>query len=73
MEIIIIRIAITYFLIGTIILFNLLFNPRLTINTINIETKEIKPVSSLFLILFSLFWIILFPILLINRNKIEKE
>lgn len=73
MKILIIKFIITYLCIATYILFNLLFNKRLTFGKINRLTGEIKPASTWLLIICSLCWIIFIPIILINKFKYEKE
>ena len=53
---------IIYYLIATFIFCNLLFNSNLNVTLVNTKTKEEKNPSSIFLILYCLFWIISIPL-----------
>lgn len=52
----------TYYLIATFVFCNILFNSRINLTLINKRTKEEKNPSSIFLILYCLFWIIFIPL-----------
>lgn len=69
MEIVVIKIVMFYFFIATIILLNLLFNVRIVMGKYNEEKQEIVPSPNWFKLLFSLFWIITIPLLILNIKK----
>ena len=74
MQLIIIKAIFMYLFIATIILINLLFNQNLTLGRLNTKTGELTPSPNWFKMLFSFYWIIAIPIILINRIKyIDKE
>lgn len=52
----------TYYLIATFVFYNILFNSRIKLTLVNKKTKEEKNPSSIFLILYCLFWIIFIPL-----------
>ena len=52
----------TYYLIATFVFCNILFNSRIKPTLVNKKTKEEKNPSSIFLILYCLFWIIFIPL-----------
>lgn len=52
----------TYYLIATFVFCNILFNSRVKLTLVNKKTKEEKNPSSIFLILYCLFWIISIPL-----------
>jgi len=56
-------IFIIYYLIGTFILLNLVFNPNFNLTLVNKKTKEEKEPSSSFIVFFCLLWIIYVPLL----------
>lgn len=58
----------TYYLIATFVFCNILFNSRIKLTLVNKKTKEEKNPSSIFLILYCLFWIIFIPL-----SKFEGE
>lgn len=62
MEHIYILIFFTYYLIATFVFCNILFNSRIKLTLVNKKTKEEKNPSSIFLILYCLFWIIFIPL-----------
>lgn len=51
-----------YYLIATFVFCNILFNSRINLTLVNKRTKEEKEPSSIFLILYCLFWIIFIPL-----------
>lgn len=51
-----------YYLIGTFILLNILFNSNLNVTLVNKKTGEEKEPSSSFIIFYSFFWIIFIPL-----------
>ena len=53
---------IIYYLIGTFILLNIVFNPNFNLTLVNKKTKEEKEPSSSFIVFFSLLWIIYIPL-----------
>ena len=57
-----IAILVIYYIIGTIILINLLFNPNMKVEMENKKTKKVRQPSSSDLIFIALFWILVFPI-----------
>lgn len=52
----------TYYLIATFLLCNILFNSRIKFTLINKKTKEEKEPTNTFIILYCLFWIIFIPL-----------
>ena len=73
MEILIIKFIMTYLFFATIILLNLLFNPRILWKYINIKTGEQYDVPPFKTILVCLYWIIAFPIMIIKRKLGGKD
>lgn len=71
MEIVIVKIITLYFFIATVILLNLLFNVRIVMGKYDDKKQEIIPSPNWFKLLFSLFWIITIPLLIlkIKRSK----
>lgn len=59
---------IVYYLIATFIFSNILFNSRINLTLVNKKTKEKKEPSLIFLIFYSLLWIIYIPIS-INKGE----
>lgn len=57
-----IAILVIYYIIGTIILINLLFNPNMKVEMENKKTKKVRQPSSGDLIFIALFWILVFPV-----------
>jgi hypothetical protein len=53
---------IIYYLIATFIFINFLFNPNYNVTLVNKKTKQEKEASVLFLIFYSLFWVIFVPL-----------
>ena len=53
---------ITYYLIATFFLCNILFNSRINLTLVNKKTKEEKDPTISFLILYCLLWIFFIPI-----------
>ena len=53
---------VTYYLIGSFILLNIIFNPNFNLILVNKKTKEEKEPSSSFVVFYSLFWIIFIPL-----------
>ena len=51
-----------YYLIGTFILLNIVFNSNFNLILVNKKTKEEKEPSSSYIIFYSLFWIITIPL-----------
>ena len=65
---------IIYYIIGTIILMNLLFNPNVKVQMQNKKTKKFREPTSTDLILIALFWIIVLPIAVLkSRERDMKE
>lgn len=62
---IIVSLIIIYFVIGTIILLNILFNPNLTVGKIN-EQGEEEPLNNFQTIVFCLWWIIFIPMIILE-------
>jgi len=62
MERIYIIFFLTYYLIATFLLFNILFNSRINLTLVNKKTKEEKKPTTTFLILYCLLWIIFMPL-----------
>lgn len=62
MERIYITVFLTYYLIATFLLFNILFNSRINLTLVNKKTKEEKKPTTTFLILYCLLWIIFMPL-----------
>lgn len=62
-------ILITYYLIGTIILINLAFNPNIKLEMENKKTKKVREPSSGDLVFIALFWIIVFPIAVLKSKE----
>ena len=52
---------IIYYLIATFFFYNIIFNPRFNLKLINKRTKEEKKPAIIFIIFYSLFWIITVP------------
>ena len=73
MEILIVKFIITYMAIATFVLLNFLYNPNIEFYFENKETKEIKHPSSFILCIFSLYWIIIFPFLLIISKRSKDD
>lgn len=71
-EIMYISFFIIYYLIATFFFCNILYNPRFNLKLINKKTKEQKKPSIIFIIIFSLFWIISIP-LSINKGENDDE
>ena len=59
----------TYYLIATFLLFNILFNSRINLTLVNKKTKEEKKPTTTFLILYCLLWIIFMPL---SKHKGEE-
>lgn len=53
---------IIYYLIATFIFINFLFNPNYNVTLVNKKTKQEKEAPVLFLIFYSLFWVIFVPL-----------
>jgi len=51
-----------YYLIATFVFCNILFNSRINLTLVNKRTKEEKEPTSIFIILYCLFWIISIPL-----------
>lgn len=64
-----IAILVTYYIIGTIILINLLFNPNVKVQMQNKKTKKFREPTSTDLILIALFWIIVLPIAVLKSKE----
>ena len=62
---IIVSLIIIYFVIGTIILLNILFNPNLTVGKIN-EQGEEEPLNNFQTIVFCLWWIVFIPMIILE-------
>ena len=69
MEIMIVKLIITYLLIATFVLLNLLYNKKIAFYIKNEETGETIPPPSIITVFISLFWIVAFPLLLNVRKK----
>ncbi len=52
---------IIYYLISTFIFLNLIFNKRIDFEMVNKKTGEVRQPNLMFIITFSLFWIVFFP------------
>lgn len=71
-----IAILVTYYIIGTIILINLIFNPNIKLEMENKKTKKVRKPTSTDLIFFTLFWIVVFPMSVLKskeRNMKEND
>ena len=64
-----IAILVTYYIIGTIILINLLFNPNMKVEMENKKTKKVRQPSSSELIFIALFWILIFPVGILRAKE----
>ena len=62
MKIVCLIVFVTYYLIGSFILLNIIFNPNFNLILVNKKTKEEKEPSSSFVVFYSLFWIIFIPL-----------
>ena len=69
-----IAILVTYYIIGTIILINLIFNPNIKLEMENKKTKKVRKPTSTDLIFIALFWIVVFPMsVLKSKGRDMKE
>lgn len=75
MRVLIAKFIITYMAIATFLLLNLLFNNNINFNWINKETGEIRKPPYWYYIYFSFYWIITFPLAVLNfkRSKDDDE
>lgn len=64
-----IAILVTYYIIGTIILINLIFNPNIKLEMENKKTKKVRKPTSTDLIFFTLFWIVVFPMSVLKSKE----
>lgn len=64
-------IVIIYYLIGTFILFNFLFNPNLDLTVVNKKTKKERKPTNKFLFFYSLLWIIFIPLSIYEGRKVK--
>lgn len=71
MKIIIIAAAV-YYLLGTIWLMNILFNPCFKLALVHKRTGEVKEPSIFFMILFCFYWIVSVPIAIRNTRGSDK-
>lgn len=68
-----IAILVTYYIIGTIILINLIFNPNIKLEMKNKKTKKVRKPTSTDLIFISLFWIVVFPMSVLKSKERDVE
>lgn len=61
-----ISLIIIYFIIGTIILLNILFNPNVDVSYYNKEKQELEALTTFKTICFCLGWIIIIPMMIIG-------
>ena len=64
-----IAILVTYYIIGTIILINLIFNPNIKLEMENKKTKKVRKPTSTDLIFIALFWIVVFPMSVLKSKE----
>lgn len=64
-----IAILVIYYIIGTIILINLLFNPNMKVEMENKKTKKVRKPTSTDLIFIALFWILIFPVGILRAKE----
>ena len=68
-----IAILVTYYIIGTIILINLIFNPNIKLEMENKKTKKVRKPTSTDLIFIALFWIVVFPMSVLKSKERDVE
>ena len=68
-----IAILVTYYIIGTIILINLIFNPNIKLEMENKKTKKVRRPTSTDLIFIALFWIVVFPMSVLKSKERDVE
>ena len=68
-----IAILVTYYIIGTIILINLIFNPNIKLEMENKKTKKVRKPTSTDLIFIALFWIVVFPMSVLKSKGRDME
>lgn len=66
-------IFVTYYIIGTIILINLIFNPNIKLEMKNKKTKKVRKPTSTDLIFIALFWIVVFPMSVLKSKERDME
>jgi hypothetical protein len=65
----ILMLIIIYYLIGTIILCNFLFNSNLDLTVINTKTGEQRKPTNKFLLFYSLLWIFFIPLSIYEKRE----